>query len=104
MRQFLIAVVKFFGSLMVSLYHRVFSVETVVTMNQDPRGFNVYEYEGSPTADPEMYRVAFRHTCNGVVNIDSVSRMKKVDWIKIRDRLMDAKDALPRDASLPMQH
>lgn len=77
-------------ALFVVFYNWIFNVQMVTVSNRDGQGFNVYEYQASPTSDRNQVLVTFRHTRNGHQVDYWVAKLPAQDWAATRQRLIDS--------------
>ncbi|WP_425953194.1 hypothetical protein [Ralstonia pseudosolanacearum] len=68
----------------------MFRSEVVTAKNQDPNGFNIYEYEGVPSVTPGFFIVKFRHVVNGEERTKRRIRMTDREWASTRSRLLES--------------
>jgi hypothetical protein len=72
------------------IYNWIFNVQMVTVSNRDVHGFNVYEYQASPTRGRKEYLVTFRHTRNGLQVHYWAARMPAQDWLATKERLIES--------------
>lgn len=72
------------------IYNWIFNVQMVTVSNRDVHGFNVYEYQASPTRGKREYLVTFRHTRNGLQVHYWVARLPAQDWLATKARLIES--------------
>lgn len=92
------AILHFLNLVAKALVNRLFHSQTVSTTGKDPKGFNIYEYEGTPSVTPGFFIVRFRHVQNGEVRTKHRQRMTDQEWKATRERLEQSREdfnALP---------
>ena len=72
--------------------NRLFRSQTVSTTGKDTKGFNIYEYEGTPSVTPGYFIVRFRHVLNGEVRTKHRQRMTDQEWKATRERLEQSRE------------
>ncbi|WP_432263172.1 hypothetical protein [Cupriavidus sp. TMH.W2] len=78
---------KFLKMVLLAFRNWMFRSQVVTTTHQDPKGFNIYEYEGIPSVTPGFFIVKFCHVLNGEVQARHRIRMTDVEWANIRAKM-----------------